>query len=110
LAIPSFDTVKDFIVTMGWTKGVFALFFFIAHGALFKAYEGRLRDQKREIDRLTKEKDEYIHRLLSLMDSKFGIQLPESPPTSQPVSRHPTKHKKRQDASTPAERRAKDEA
>jgi hypothetical protein len=66
------ETVKDFIIAFGWTKGVFAIFFFLAQLAVWSLYMGRLKDRQREIDKLAKDNHEYRDRLLALLDKHLG--------------------------------------
>ena len=68
-----FDTIKDFIIAFGWTKGVFAIFFFLAHYWLNKIHLGRLNDRQEEINRLAKENREYRKMFLELVDNKLDI-------------------------------------
>lgn len=53
------DTVKDFIINFGWTKGVFTIFFFLAHWIHNKMVNGRLTDRQNEIDRLADDNRRY---------------------------------------------------
>lgn len=68
----SAEDLLEFIKALGWTKGVFTVFFFIAHGYIFSLYRGRLSDRQKEIDRIAAENREYRERFLKLMDDKFS--------------------------------------
>lgn len=68
----SAEIMLEFIEALGWTKGVFTVFFFIAHGYIFILYRGRLSDRQKEIDRIAAENREYRERFLMLMDEKFS--------------------------------------
>ena len=74
---PSWPEIKDFIVTMGWAKGVFTIFFFIAHAWIYKLYNGRLEDRQAEIDRLASDNREYRERFLRLLDKHFKYTPPK---------------------------------
>lgn len=66
------DDVLEFIKTLGWAKGVFTVFFFMAHAYIYSLYKGRLNDRQKEIDRIAAENREYRERFLALMDSEFS--------------------------------------
>lgn len=68
---PSWDTVASFIEKFGWTKGVFSLFFFLAHGWIYQLYNGRLSDRQGEIDRLAADNRAYRERYLAQLDRHF---------------------------------------
>jgi hypothetical protein len=70
--MPSWDTIREFINELGALKGVFVLFFFIAHGWIYGLYHGRIKDRQKEIDRLAKDNHEYRDRFMKLLDKKFG--------------------------------------
>ncbi len=57
--IPTASDLKEIIVSLGWTKGMFALFFGFAHWWIYKLYKDRLDDRQREIDKLAKENHSY---------------------------------------------------
>jgi len=67
------NIIKDAVVALGWAKGMFTLFFWVAHYALFKAYKGRLKDRQDEIDRLAKDNHEYRDRFLAVLDRYFDL-------------------------------------
>jgi len=67
------ETVKDYIIAFGWAKGVFTIFFFLAHYWLFKMYNGRLADRQEEINRLAADNHEYRDRFLAMLDKHFEI-------------------------------------
>ena len=67
----SWEIVLNFINQLGWSKGIFTIFFFLAHFWIYKEYKGRLNNRKKEIDRVTKENREYREKFLSILDSKF---------------------------------------
>jgi hypothetical protein len=69
-ALPNWNTIERFILSLGWTKGVFALFFFMAHGWIYWLYHGRLKDRQAEIDRIAKENREYRERFLKFYDKQ----------------------------------------
>ena len=72
--LPDFKTIKDFIQTFGWTKGVFTIFFFSAHGWVFKLYNDRLKDKQAEIERLASDNRTYRDRFLKFYDEKFDYK------------------------------------
>ena len=74
---PSWAEIKDFIVTLGWAKGVFTIFFFLAHAWIYNLYSGRLKDRQAEIDRLSADNREYRERFLSLLDKHFKYTPPK---------------------------------
>jgi hypothetical protein len=76
-SLPDWDTIKSFIVALGWTKGVFSLFFFIAHAWIFWLYRGRLKDRQAEIERVVAENRQYRERFLKFYDDKFGYKPPK---------------------------------
>jgi len=75
--MPDWDTIKDFIIALGWTKGVFSLFFFIAHAWIFWLYRGRIKDKQEEIERVVAENREYRERFLKFYDNNFGYKPPK---------------------------------
>lgn len=60
-------TLLQFIRTLGWTKGVFAVFFFLMQGAVFWLYWGRLKDRQAEINRLALENREYRDHFMEVL-------------------------------------------
>jgi hypothetical protein len=54
----SFQQILSFIQALGWVKGVFAVFFFLAHGFIFFLYRSQLKDRQREIDRVSADNKE----------------------------------------------------
>jgi F0F1-type ATP synthase membrane subunit b/b' len=66
------ETILQFIQTLGWVKGVFAIFFFLMHGLYFMAMRGRLKDRQREIDRLAADNKEYRERFVAMIDKAQG--------------------------------------
>lgn len=66
-----FDSVLNFIKTLGWTKGVFTIFFFLAHGWVYKLYNLRMDDRQKEIDRLAEDNKDYRVRFLKILDKNF---------------------------------------
>jgi len=74
-ADPSFwDSLQGIIVSLGWTKGVFAIFFFMMHGWLFLQYRGRLTDRQAEINRMAAENREYRERFQTMLDNHHGVK------------------------------------
>ena len=71
--IPDFETIKNFLVTFGWTKGIFTLFFFMAHGWIYSLYQGRLKDRQKEIDRIAQDNREYREKFLAILDKHFDL-------------------------------------
>ena len=76
----SWETIKDFITLFGWVKGIFAIFFFLAHFWVWRLYSGRLADRQKEIERLADDNRQYRERFLALIDKQFEYQKPELPP------------------------------
>ncbi len=70
--LPSWSTVKDYVIAFGWVKGVFTIFFFLAHAWIYSLYRGRLKDRQKEIDRLAEDNHEYRERFLRLLDIHLG--------------------------------------
>lgn len=66
------DNIVEMLRDLGWTKAVFTVFFFMAHGYIWSLYKGRLNDRQKEIDRLAADNREYRERLLKLMDDGFS--------------------------------------
>ncbi len=66
------DGLLEMIKALGWAKGMFTVFFFMAHGYIYSLYRGRLNDRQKEIDRIASENREYRERFLKLMDDRFS--------------------------------------
>jgi hypothetical protein len=75
--MPSWEQVGGLIREFGWTKGVFTIFFFMAHAWIYKLYAGRLADRQKEIDRIAADNREYRERFLTLLDRQMGISPSE---------------------------------
>jgi hypothetical protein len=76
-AMPDWKNIERFILALGWTKGVFALFFFMAHGWIYWLYHGRLKDRQAEIDRIAAENREYRIRFLKVYDKQYTFRPPK---------------------------------
>ena len=50
--MPFLGTVKEFIIELGWAKGTFAIFFFLAHWYVRKLYRENIKAKQDEIDRI----------------------------------------------------------
>jgi len=70
---PSWNDVFDAVRQFGWTKGVFTIFFFMAHAWIWKEYRGRLQDHRKQIDALAAENRQYRELFLGLIDKKFDF-------------------------------------
>lgn len=79
--------ILELVKELGWAKGVFTIFFFLAHWWVFKAYDARAKDRQAEIDRIAAENREYRERFLKLMDEAFSY----SPPTRKGARRNAEK-------------------
>lgn len=77
MGLPSWEEIKEFIVTFGWAKGILTIFFFMAHAWIYSLYNGRLKDRQKEIDRIAYENREYRERFLALLDQHFGFGRPK---------------------------------
>jgi len=77
--MPKIDwkTILEFIQALGWTKGVFTIFFFMMHGLYFMAMRGRLKDRQAEIDKIAAENKEYRERFLDFVDKKLEYKKPK---------------------------------
>lgn len=75
--MPTWTEILTFIEALGWAKGVFTIFFFLAHGWIYTLYKSRLDDRQKEIDRLAADNHEYRERFLSLMDKHFDYSPPK---------------------------------
>jgi hypothetical protein len=73
------EVAISYIEKFGWTKGMFALFFFMSHGWIFHLYNGRLSDRQGEIDRLAADNREYRERYLARLDQHFNYSPNENP-------------------------------
>lgn len=62
------EVIRNFIFDFGWTKGVFTIFFFLAHFWIWMLYKDRIKDRKEEIDRLAQDNKEYRDRFLAFID------------------------------------------
>ena len=71
--MPAYNTIIDAIKKLGWVKGVFALFFFMAHAWIYALYMGRIKDRQNEIDRLAKENHDYRHKFLRMLDEQHAF-------------------------------------
>jgi hypothetical protein len=81
----SFLDVLEAIKTLGVTKGLFVVFFIMAHGWIWSLYKGRLDDRQKEIDRIAGENREYRERFLKLMDASFSYSPRARKPESDSV-------------------------
>lgn len=72
--VEAFEIIKDFVQSFGWTKGVFTIFFFLAHWCYFWTNNQRLKDRQREIDRLANDNREYRDRYLAIHDKKMNYK------------------------------------
>lgn len=70
---PTWEEILTFVKTLGWTKGVFTIFFFMMHGWVFSLYRGRLVDRQGEINRLAEDNRAYRDRYLHVLDKHYGI-------------------------------------
>ncbi|MFL5384629.1 MAG: hypothetical protein ACJ8GN_19065 [Longimicrobiaceae bacterium] len=75
--MPSWEQVGELIREFGWAKGVFTIFFFVAHAWIYRLYTGRLADRQQEIDRIAADNREYRERFLALLDRQMGLIQPE---------------------------------
>ena len=83
----SWETIKDFVVHFGWVKGTLTILFWVFHAWIYLLYNGRLKDRKKEIDRLIQENREYRERFIALLDQRLGFQKPEIlPPDTKSLS------------------------
>lgn len=74
IIMPTPKEIIEAVISLGWTKGVFALFFFLAHAWIYALYRGRIIDRQKEIDRLAKENHEYRERYMKLLDKHFEFK------------------------------------
>jgi len=70
----TWDTILQFVRSLGLIKGVGVIFFFFMHGMYFLAINGRLKDRQTEIDRVAAENREYRKRFLSILDKSQGYK------------------------------------
>lgn len=82
----NWSDLQSFIGELGWVKGVFAVFFFVAHGWIYAMYSGRLQDRQKEIDRLAADNREYRERFLMILDEHVGYEKPAPPALPKPQS------------------------
>ena len=68
----------ELVTAVGPLKAVFITFFFGMHYWVHKANSGRLKDRQKEIERLTKENDDYRKRFIQLMDKNFDYKKNKS--------------------------------
>jgi hypothetical protein len=66
------ESVKTLLVSFGLVRGLFVIFFLMAHYFIWKQYKGRLDDRQKEIDRLAQDNREYRERFLTFMDQVFS--------------------------------------
>ena len=66
----------DLIAQLGWVKGTFTVFFWVAHFWIFQLYKGRLADRQAEIDRLATDNHEYREHFMKLLQNQRGKELP----------------------------------
>ncbi len=71
---PSWDVILEFIQKLGWVKGMFALFFWVAHAAYFLMVRGRLKDRQREIDRMAADIADYRNTFSSLILKEMKLK------------------------------------
>lgn len=74
LSSESLDALNNFLTSLGIVKGLFALFFIIAHLWIYGQYRGRLNDRQKEIDRLAEDNRRYREIYLKNLDEKFGYK------------------------------------
>lgn len=72
--LPSWADVQNIVGVFGWTKGIFTIFFFLAHFWVYRAYEGRLQDRQLEIDRLAADNRDLRDRFTALLDKHMGYK------------------------------------
>ena len=70
---PNWKEILDFVRTLGLTKGLFTLFFFLMHGWVYLLYQGRIKDRQKEIDRLAADNREYRERFTKLLDRHYDV-------------------------------------
>jgi len=70
--LPSWKVIGDIISKFGMVKGIFIIFFFLAHFWLWRLYIDRVKDRKEEIDRLAQDNREYRDRFLLFIDNNIG--------------------------------------
>lgn len=76
-SLPDWETIKTFIETFGWFKGVGTILFFIFHYWIYALYQARLEDRQKEIDRIAEDNREYRERFLTLLDNYFNYPIDE---------------------------------
>lgn len=72
--MPAWDSIREILKQFGFTKGLFILFFFMAHGWVYRLYSGRLADRQAEINRIAEDNREYRERFLAILDDHFGLK------------------------------------
>lgn len=78
--IEGFDLVafmkalQEFLLAIGYTNGLFALFFIGAQVWIYREYQGRLADRQKEIERLAEENREYRERFLQILDKHHKLK------------------------------------
>lgn len=80
--MPAWDEIRQFVSEFGLVKGIFTIFFFMAHAWIYRLYSGRLEDRQKEIDRLAADNHEYRERFLSTLDREMGYRTPTRQVTS----------------------------
>jgi hypothetical protein len=77
------EIIKDSVQSFGLLRGIFLLFFWVAHFWIYRLYQGRLRDRQKQIDDLAKDNREYRERFLTLLDRHFGLVNGKTPDVSE---------------------------
>ena len=62
--------ITELVKEVGFTNGLFIVFFVLAHILIFSMYRGRINDRQADIDRLAAENREYRTRFLRFLDNK----------------------------------------
>lgn len=75
------------IKALGLVRGVFVIFFFVAHGVIFALYNGRMKDRQKDIERLAAENKEYRDRFTALLDRKLRVPKHLLPSSTQKKKR-----------------------
>jgi len=71
------NSIKEFLIAFGISRGLLSLFFVFAHIAIFKLYKRNMNDKQTQIDRIASENHEYRIRFTQLLDDKFGFKQEE---------------------------------
>lgn len=74
------QTALSAVREFGWAKGTLTLFFWVAHYAYYRQFQGRLKDRQDEIDRLAADNHEYRDRWLAVHDKQHNYKPPKSLP------------------------------